>query len=158
MLVHWARTEGWLVFYVPHGRDWTHGGFFYRNTYSDLFDTPVQAGKVLQVLMSTWCLYFLLYVRNYSIAISLCSIVPFLVIASVLPQHPDFFASLKLFYIVFNYLLIMLCFVCAMLHKLHQKIWRHLSSMFQGVQCCKVSPSKLYSIWVNTISCWWLLV
>jgi small subunit ribosomal protein S29 len=53
MLVHWARTEGWLVFYVPHGRDWTHGGFFYRNTYSDLFDTPVQAGKVLQVLIST---------------------------------------------------------------------------------------------------------
>ncbi|KAI5016553.1 uncharacterized protein LOC123431389 [Hordeum vulgare subsp. vulgare] len=48
MLVHWARTEGWLVFYVPQGRDWTHGGFFYRNTYSDFFDTPVQAGKVLQ--------------------------------------------------------------------------------------------------------------
>uniref|UniRef100_A0A452YGB9 Small ribosomal subunit protein mS29 n=1 Tax=Aegilops tauschii subsp. strangulata TaxID=200361 RepID=A0A452YGB9_AEGTS len=48
MLVHWARTEGWLVFYVPQGKDWTHGGFFYRNTYSDLFDTPVLAGKVLQ--------------------------------------------------------------------------------------------------------------
>ncbi|KAL6595137.1 hypothetical protein ACP70R_048240 [Stipagrostis hirtigluma subsp. patula] len=48
MLVHWARTEGWLVFYVPQGKDWTHGGFFYRNTYSDFFDTPVQAAKILQ--------------------------------------------------------------------------------------------------------------
>lgn len=52
MLVHWARTEGWLVLYVPHGKDWTHGGFFYRNTYSDFFDTPVQAAKILQVLSS----------------------------------------------------------------------------------------------------------
>lgn len=50
MLVHWARTEGWLVFYVPQGKDWTHGGFFYRNTYSDFFDTPIQAAKILQVL------------------------------------------------------------------------------------------------------------
>ncbi|KAL6845691.1 hypothetical protein ACP4OV_024514 [Aristida adscensionis] len=48
MLVHWARTEGWLVFYVPQGKDWTHGGFFYRNTYSDFFDTPVQSAKMLQ--------------------------------------------------------------------------------------------------------------
>ncbi|EER98173.1 hypothetical protein BDA96_02G072600 [Sorghum bicolor] len=48
MLVHWARTEGWLVFYVPQGKDWTHGGFFYRNTYSDFFDTPLQAAKILQ--------------------------------------------------------------------------------------------------------------
>ncbi|ONM27500.1 mitochondrial 28S ribosomal protein S29-related [Zea mays] len=48
MLVHWARTEGWLVFYVPQGKDWTHGGFFYRNTYSDFFDTPVQAANILQ--------------------------------------------------------------------------------------------------------------
>ena len=52
MLVHWARTEGWLVFYVPQGKDWTHGGFFYRNTYSDFFDTPLQAAKILQVLSS----------------------------------------------------------------------------------------------------------
>jgi hypothetical protein len=51
MLVHWARTEGWLVFYVPQGKDWTHGGFFYRNTYSDFFDTPVQAANILQVLI-----------------------------------------------------------------------------------------------------------
>ena len=54
MLVHWASTEGWLVFYVPQGKDWTHGGFFYRNTYSDLFDTPIQAAKILQVLSSVW--------------------------------------------------------------------------------------------------------
>lgn len=52
MLVHWARTEGWLVFYVPQGKDWTHGGFFYRNTYSDFFDTPLQAATILQVLTS----------------------------------------------------------------------------------------------------------
>ncbi|KAL2920600.1 28S ribosomal protein S29 mitochondrial [Bienertia sinuspersici] len=31
MLAHWARDEGWLVFYAPKGRDWTHGGFFYKN-------------------------------------------------------------------------------------------------------------------------------
>ncbi|KAG0451367.1 hypothetical protein HPP92_026488 [Vanilla planifolia] len=48
LLVHWARSEGWLVLYVPNGREWTHGGFFYRNTYSDLWDTPVQAAKILQ--------------------------------------------------------------------------------------------------------------
>ncbi|XP_039140752.1 uncharacterized protein LOC120277940 [Dioscorea cayenensis subsp. rotundata] len=48
MLVHWARSEGWLVFYVPKGREWTHGGFFYRNPHSNLWDTPVQAAKILQ--------------------------------------------------------------------------------------------------------------
>ncbi|GJN24852.1 hypothetical protein PR202_gb12620 [Eleusine coracana subsp. coracana] len=41
-------ADGWLVFYVPQGKDWTHGGFFYRNTYSDFFDTPVQAAKIMQ--------------------------------------------------------------------------------------------------------------
>ncbi|TVU17939.1 hypothetical protein EJB05_34001 [Eragrostis curvula] len=51
MLVHWARTGGWLVFYVPQGKDWTHGGFFYRNTYSDFFDTPIQAAKIMQDFM-----------------------------------------------------------------------------------------------------------
>ncbi|OEL25729.1 hypothetical protein BAE44_0013252 [Dichanthelium oligosanthes] len=53
MLVHWARTQGWLVFYVPQGKDWTHGGFFYRNSYSDFFDTPVQAAKILQIYVPT---------------------------------------------------------------------------------------------------------
>ncbi|XP_020586539.1 28S ribosomal protein S29, mitochondrial [Phalaenopsis equestris] len=48
MLVHWARSDGWLVLYVPRGKEWTHGGFFYRNPYSDLWDTPVQAAKILQ--------------------------------------------------------------------------------------------------------------
>lgn len=48
MLVHWARSEGWLVFYVPKGKEWTHGGFFYRNPHTDLWDTPVQAAKTLQ--------------------------------------------------------------------------------------------------------------
>ncbi|GFQ01224.1 28S ribosomal protein s29 mitochondrial [Phtheirospermum japonicum] len=34
MLVYWARKEGWLVFYVPRGRDWTHGGLFYKNPHT----------------------------------------------------------------------------------------------------------------------------
>lgn len=49
MLVHWARSEGWLVLYVPKGREWTHGGFFYKNPNTGLWDTPVQAARVLQV-------------------------------------------------------------------------------------------------------------
>ncbi|WOL18026.1 hypothetical protein Cni_G26819 [Canna indica] len=48
MLVHWARSEGWLVFYVPKGKEWTHGGFFYRNQHNEFWDTPIQAAKVLQ--------------------------------------------------------------------------------------------------------------
>ncbi|OVA12682.1 Ribosomal protein S23/S29 [Macleaya cordata] len=48
MLVHWARDEGWLVLYVPKGKEWTHGGFFYKNPQTELWDTPVQASKVLQ--------------------------------------------------------------------------------------------------------------
>ncbi|KAB1225714.1 28S ribosomal protein S29, mitochondrial [Morella rubra] len=43
MLVHWARDEGWLVFYVPRGREWTHGGFFSKTPETGLWDTPVQA-------------------------------------------------------------------------------------------------------------------
>lgn len=48
MLVHWARDEGWLVFYVPRGREWTHGGYFYKNPQTGLWDTPVQAENVLK--------------------------------------------------------------------------------------------------------------
>lgn len=48
MLVQWAREEGWLVFYVPQGREWTHGGFFYKNPETGLWDTPVQAANALQ--------------------------------------------------------------------------------------------------------------
>ncbi|KAH9668183.1 mitochondrial 28S ribosomal protein S29-like protein [Citrus sinensis] len=43
MLVHWAREEGWLVLYVPRGREWTHGGYFYKNPQTGLWDTPLQA-------------------------------------------------------------------------------------------------------------------
>ena len=32
MLVQWAREEGWLVLYVPKGKDWTHGGFLLFNS------------------------------------------------------------------------------------------------------------------------------
>ncbi|XP_051117943.1 uncharacterized protein LOC127242443 [Andrographis paniculata] len=48
MLVHWARKEGWLVLYVPKGRDWTHGGLFYKNPQTGLWDTPVQAANILR--------------------------------------------------------------------------------------------------------------
>uniref|UniRef100_A0A175YME7 Small ribosomal subunit protein mS29 n=1 Tax=Daucus carota subsp. sativus TaxID=79200 RepID=A0A175YME7_DAUCS len=55
MLVHWARSEGWLVFYVPKGREWTHGGFFYRNQQTGLWDTPVQAASILQAKANSYC-------------------------------------------------------------------------------------------------------
>ncbi|XP_031498773.1 uncharacterized protein LOC116263253 [Nymphaea colorata] len=48
MLVAWARSQGWIVFYVPYGRNWTHGGFFYKNPQTGLWDTPIQATKILQ--------------------------------------------------------------------------------------------------------------
>ncbi|CAH1448480.1 unnamed protein product [Lactuca virosa] len=48
MLVHWARDEGWLVLYIPEGRSWTHGGLFYKNPQTGLWDTPVQAAQILQ--------------------------------------------------------------------------------------------------------------
>ena len=49
MLVHWAREEGWLVFYVPRGREWTHGGYFYKNPITGLWDSPIQAENALKV-------------------------------------------------------------------------------------------------------------
>lgn len=48
MLAHWARDEGWIVFYVPEGRDWTHGGFFYKNPQTGFWDTPLQAEHILK--------------------------------------------------------------------------------------------------------------
>ncbi|XP_028768892.1 28S ribosomal protein S29, mitochondrial [Neltuma alba] len=51
MLVQWAREEGWLVFYVPRGQEWTHGGFFYKHPGTGLWDTPVQAEHVLKDFM-----------------------------------------------------------------------------------------------------------
>lgn len=48
MLAHWARDEGWLVFYSPKGRDWTHGGFFYKNPQTGLWDTPLQAENIMK--------------------------------------------------------------------------------------------------------------
>ncbi|KAG5524607.1 hypothetical protein RHGRI_031321 [Rhododendron griersonianum] len=47
MLVHWARDEGWLVVYVPNGREWTHGGVFYKNQQTGFWDTPMCAGLLL---------------------------------------------------------------------------------------------------------------
>ncbi|GAV58653.1 DAP3 domain-containing protein [Cephalotus follicularis] len=51
MLVNWARDEGWLVLYAPSGRQWTHGGFYYKNPQTGLWDTPVQAENVLKDFM-----------------------------------------------------------------------------------------------------------
>ena len=65
MLVHWARDEGWLVFYVPRGRDWTHGGFFYRNPKTGLWDTPLQAENVLKARSLTPFLFFWLVVQSH---------------------------------------------------------------------------------------------
>ncbi|KAL2649989.1 hypothetical protein R1flu_018117 [Riccia fluitans] len=48
MLVHWARMQGWLVFYVPCGRDWISGGMYYKNEHTGLYDTPVQAKTTLE--------------------------------------------------------------------------------------------------------------
>ncbi|CAN1332240.1 28S ribosomal protein S29, mitochondrial [Linum perenne] len=48
MLVHWARDEGWLVFYAPRGWEWTHGGYFYKNPHTGLWDTPLQAENILK--------------------------------------------------------------------------------------------------------------
>ncbi|KAK1321263.1 hypothetical protein QJS10_CPA03g01018 [Acorus calamus] len=48
MLVQWARSEGWLVMYVPEGRSWTHGGLYYQNPENDHWDTPIQAANILQ--------------------------------------------------------------------------------------------------------------
>ncbi|CAJ1960511.1 unnamed protein product [Sphenostylis stenocarpa] len=48
MLVQWAREEGWLVLYVPKGKEWTRGGFFYKHPHTGLWDTPVQAENVLK--------------------------------------------------------------------------------------------------------------
>lgn len=48
MLVHWARDDGWLVFYVPRARDWTHKGFRYKNPITGLWDTPCKATTILQ--------------------------------------------------------------------------------------------------------------
>nr|KJB26274.1 hypothetical protein B456_004G234600 [Gossypium raimondii] len=48
MLVHWARDEGWLVLYAPRGREWSHGGCFYKNSETGFWDTPIQAENVLK--------------------------------------------------------------------------------------------------------------
>ncbi|MFQ6627376.1 hypothetical protein Gotur_005587 [Gossypium turneri] len=50
MLVHWARDEGWLVLYAPRGREWTHGGCFYKNSETGFWDTPMQAENWFMVI------------------------------------------------------------------------------------------------------------
>lgn len=49
MLVLWARTNGWLVFYVPRAKGWTHGAYYYKNKVTGLWDTPVEALSTLEV-------------------------------------------------------------------------------------------------------------
>lgn len=53
MLVHWARSEGWFVFYVPKAKEWTHGGFYYKNLLAPSWDTPIQAATVLGNLLKS---------------------------------------------------------------------------------------------------------
>lgn len=53
MLVHWARSKGWLVCFIPSGRNWTHNGLYYKNESSGLWDTPVQATSMLEDLMKS---------------------------------------------------------------------------------------------------------
>ncbi|KAH7282339.1 hypothetical protein KP509_35G025900 [Ceratopteris richardii] len=53
MLVHWARSKGWLVCYIPSARKWTDNGFYYKNDSSGLWDTPVQATSMLQDFMNS---------------------------------------------------------------------------------------------------------
>lgn len=68
MLVHWARDEGWLVLYAPTGRDWTHGGFFYKNPETGLWDTPVQAENVLKARTFSLCKLKVFYVLFTSLS------------------------------------------------------------------------------------------
>jgi len=49
MLVQWARARGWLVFYIPSGKGWTHGSLYYRNEETGLVETPVTAQMALEV-------------------------------------------------------------------------------------------------------------
>ncbi|KAJ1381262.1 Ribosomal protein S23/S29, mitochondrial [Sesbania bispinosa] len=67
MLVQWAREEGWLVFYVPKGKEWTHGGFFYKHPQTGLWDTPVQAENVLKARLriSLSVLLMLVYLHDF---------------------------------------------------------------------------------------------
>eukprot|EP00252_Welwitschia_mirabilis_P012338 TRINITY_DN27358_c0_g1_i1.p1 TRINITY_DN27358_c0_g1~~TRINITY_DN27358_c0_g1_i1.p1 ORF type:complete len:457 (-),score=57.04 TRINITY_DN27358_c0_g1_i1:509-1879(-) len=53
MLAHWARSEGWFVFYVPKASMWTHGGVHFKNPVAPSWDTPVQAETVLGTLLKS---------------------------------------------------------------------------------------------------------
>lgn len=53
MLVQWARSEGWLVFYVPSAKQWTHGGLYYKNKLTGLWDTPLAAISVLENILKS---------------------------------------------------------------------------------------------------------
>ena len=70
MLVQWARSEGWLVCYIPSGRKWTHNELYYKNQSSGLWDTPVQAASMLKV-----CVYcnFKDLVLNFHLSLFTCS-------------------------------------------------------------------------------------
>ncbi|XP_002986606.2 uncharacterized protein LOC9659848 [Selaginella moellendorffii] len=53
VIVQWARAQGWLVFYVPRGQEWTRGGYYYLNELTGLWDTPIQAQKVLREFLDS---------------------------------------------------------------------------------------------------------
>ena len=66
MLVQWAREEGWLVLYIPRGREWTHGGFFYKNPQTGFWDTPVQAESILKARILSLFSISYIYLINIS--------------------------------------------------------------------------------------------
>lgn len=72
MLVQWARGEGWLVLYVPRGRDWTYGGFFYKNPQTGLWDTPVQAENILKVRLRTSFFFFFQLAKIHVKTFTMC--------------------------------------------------------------------------------------
>eukprot|EP01129_Flabellula_baltica_P001662 TRINITY_DN11605_c0_g1_i1.p1 TRINITY_DN11605_c0_g1~~TRINITY_DN11605_c0_g1_i1.p1 ORF type:complete len:452 (+),score=108.05 TRINITY_DN11605_c0_g1_i1:34-1356(+) len=52
-LVYYARKTGWIVFYVPYGENWVHGGDFIRpsRVYEGLWDQPKLARRFLENML-----------------------------------------------------------------------------------------------------------
>ena len=92
MLVHWARDEGWLVFYVPEALTWTQNGCYYKNTETGLWDTPGHAESILRVRIHVFSTKWFLVPFE-----SLC--LEYVIYASMLRRFlPFFFSSLFLRY------------------------------------------------------------
>eukprot|EP00249_Psilotum_nudum_P018753 c26947_g1_i1 orf=333-3047(-) len=53
MVVLWARAEGWLVVYIPSGREWTQGDYYHKNKLTGFWDTPCQAASMLENVLKS---------------------------------------------------------------------------------------------------------